>query len=198
MIIPPIVIYPIREKPTHLNITPSIIKGSNWNRGFIAGQTYFYKPALGLNQNPYLVSELRKLVIMYAKQVHSYFSTNFLTPTDQRKKVVYGNSDHLDYAYPNAIKKPRSFEELKDLTKELQPKEFAQQLALNEIPIAVLQNLLQRRNFGQFDLPVLIAPNYLDPRKDQYFIPNKNTNMPSFLIMPNHADIRLCDIIEIE
>lgn len=178
--IPPIVIYPIRERQTHANTTPLIRSSSNWSSDFIAGQTYYYQPLLGVDNNPYLLTELRDIANRFSKDIYNYFRTGYLTKSDQKANIQYGNS-FLAYHLP---KKPRSYEKLKNLTNYLKAIPFVDQLLLTEIPLGVFKRLIKRYQGKEFAIPVIATLPYAILGMNELNIPN-HIDLDNCLITPN-------------
>lgn len=181
--IPPIVIYPIRERPTHANTTLRIRNSSNWSSDFIAGQLYYYQPLLGVDNNPYLVTELRTIANRFSKDIYHYFATGYLTNSDQKANIQYGNS-FLPYSYNHLLKKPRSYEQLRNLTNYLKAKPFVDQLLMTEIPLGVFKRLIERYQGKEFAIPVIATLPYAVPGMNELNIPN-HIDLDNCLTVPD-------------
>ena len=151
------VIFPTRERLTHANVPPAIQKMCNWSPKFIAGQIYYYQPRLGIDNNPYLLRELRNLVIRHSKDIYQYYSKGFLSRKELAQGITYSDKDKkLPFAYADHIlQKTRKYNELHRLTNYMNDKAFAEQIMLNEIPLKMLKSLIARTQGQAFSIPVI-------------------------------------------
>lgn len=152
--IPPTVIYPVRERRTHAISLPTFTKMCNFKDKFIAGQIYYYQPRLGIDNNPYLLFELREVLKRYHKDIQQYFLNGYLSTADERKNVHYGK-EYLHLAHPSMVKKTRSYQKLNSIAKVLNSKDFAKQLMLTEVPLGVFKTLIGRYQGLSFSIPVI-------------------------------------------
>ncbi|WP_239460816.1 hypothetical protein [Lactobacillus gallinarum] len=184
--IPPMVIFPTRERLTHANVPPAIQKMCNWSPKFIVGQIYYYQPRLGIDNNPYLLRELRNLVIRHSKDIYQYYSKGFLSRKELAQGITYGDKDKkLPFAYADHIlQKTRKDNELHRLTNYMNDKAFAEQIMLNEIPLKMLKSLIARTQGQAFSIPVIADLPYSIVGDDSLIVPD-HISLLDCLTTPN-------------
>lgn len=196
--IPPVVIYPTRERITHPIVVSTYWNRFNWSKSFTVGQPYFYQPRLGLDNNPFLLRELRALIIRHSKNLYDYFSYGYLTKSDLKANTQYGN-DFLSLSNPNIVKKPRSYDELHALTNYMNEKAFAEQLMITEVPIGIFKALIKRNQGLVFSIPAIADLPY-SVNGDHSLVVPKHVSLTDCLTTPNsfalrsrrHIDLKNC------
>lgn len=183
----PLVFYPWRERRYTALSLPEYKEMCNWEKTYSFSQPLFIQPIWGLSNNPQLFSELRWVLIQYARPITNYFTYGALNQADLRKHYDYGN-DYLNLAGLSGH--PRSKGVLQKLVIKLPLSAFINQLRIDEVPLGVYKRLLDRWPQGMYAIPAIKSlPYWNNALEEQTHKIKTHYDFKDFLFSPNSTTV---------
>ncbi|QDR73599.1 hypothetical protein FOD75_10910 (plasmid) [Limosilactobacillus reuteri] len=155
----PIILYPHRQRTINALTLPEYKSLLNSTGIYTFDEPLLVQPRYGVNNDPVLHSQLRWLMFQYQKLITNYFKQRD-NQADWQQDIIEWQRYRLIDPLSQQPVATRSFTELHELSGKLSSEDFIKQLRINEVPLKLFRQYLDKWPEGLYTLPVIKDLHY--------------------------------------